>query len=225
MPIYHTLGEIPRKRHTMFRQPDGGLYAEELDGARRIHRARRRCCTTLHPPTTVKSARRIRDMAYEADDDRTLRHRHFLHRAPASRAGARRSTARRSCSTHDVAMLYVEPDEQDQHFYKNAPGRRDRLREQRAPACSSRRSAICPYPRGRLSRHPSRHHRIASGSISADGPAQVPDHREPRARAVAEALSQRVRPADRRRALLASATSAVRASSARTTRWATSGSS
>ena len=30
MPIYHTLGKIPPKRHTQFRKPDGTLYAEEL---------------------------------------------------------------------------------------------------------------------------------------------------------------------------------------------------
>lgn len=30
MPVYHTLGQIPRKRHTVFRKPDGDLYAEEL---------------------------------------------------------------------------------------------------------------------------------------------------------------------------------------------------
>ena len=28
MPYYHTLGTIPRKRHIIFRKPDGGLYAE-----------------------------------------------------------------------------------------------------------------------------------------------------------------------------------------------------
>ena len=26
MPIYHTLGQIPRKRHIAFRRPDGALY-------------------------------------------------------------------------------------------------------------------------------------------------------------------------------------------------------
>jgi homogentisate 1,2-dioxygenase len=30
MPSYHTLGRIPHKRHTQFRKPDGGLYAEQL---------------------------------------------------------------------------------------------------------------------------------------------------------------------------------------------------
>jgi homogentisate 1,2-dioxygenase len=32
MPYYRSAGEIPRKRHTQFRGPDGGLYAEELMG-------------------------------------------------------------------------------------------------------------------------------------------------------------------------------------------------
>jgi homogentisate 1,2-dioxygenase len=32
MPYYRAVGEIPRKRHTQFRRPDGGLYAEELMG-------------------------------------------------------------------------------------------------------------------------------------------------------------------------------------------------
>lgn len=32
MPLYHTLGKIPPKRHTQFRKPDGTLYAEQLFG-------------------------------------------------------------------------------------------------------------------------------------------------------------------------------------------------
>lgn len=32
MPIYHRLGQIPQKRHTIFEKPDGGLYYEQLFG-------------------------------------------------------------------------------------------------------------------------------------------------------------------------------------------------
>lgn len=32
MPYYRSVGDIPRKRHQVFRQPDGGLYNEELMG-------------------------------------------------------------------------------------------------------------------------------------------------------------------------------------------------
>jgi homogentisate 1,2-dioxygenase len=32
MPYYRQVGDVPRKRHVQFRQPDGSLYAEELMG-------------------------------------------------------------------------------------------------------------------------------------------------------------------------------------------------
>lgn len=32
MPFYHKLGQIPPKRHTVFRKPDGELYSEQLFG-------------------------------------------------------------------------------------------------------------------------------------------------------------------------------------------------
>ena len=32
MAYYRQVGEVPPKRHTQFRRPDGGLYAEELMG-------------------------------------------------------------------------------------------------------------------------------------------------------------------------------------------------
>ncbi len=32
MPLYHHLGLVPSKRHTVFRKPDGGLYYEQLFG-------------------------------------------------------------------------------------------------------------------------------------------------------------------------------------------------
>ena len=32
MPLYHTLGKIPHKRHTVFKKPDGTLYYEQLFG-------------------------------------------------------------------------------------------------------------------------------------------------------------------------------------------------
>ena len=32
MPFYRSVGDVPRKRHTQHRAPDGGLYAEELVG-------------------------------------------------------------------------------------------------------------------------------------------------------------------------------------------------
>ena len=32
MPFYHKLGQVPEKRHTQFRKPDGTLHHEQLFG-------------------------------------------------------------------------------------------------------------------------------------------------------------------------------------------------
>jgi len=53
MPVYHKLGQIPAKRHTVFRKPDGNLYAEELvstEGFSSVYSLVYHC----HPPTIVK---------------------------------------------------------------------------------------------------------------------------------------------------------------------------
>ena len=54
MPIYHTLGKIPAKRHTVFRQPNGKLYAEELVSTEGFSGMYSLVYHT-HPPTIVKS--------------------------------------------------------------------------------------------------------------------------------------------------------------------------
>ncbi len=37
MPMYQARGQLPRKRHTVFRRPDGGLYSEQLVGHEGFH--------------------------------------------------------------------------------------------------------------------------------------------------------------------------------------------
>ncbi|HEU4763063.1 MAG TPA: homogentisate 1,2-dioxygenase [Gemmatimonadales bacterium] len=118
MPFYHTLGQIPKKRHTVFRRPDGGLYSEELMG----HEGFVGTSSLLyhvHPPTTVKSARRIRSIVWEADEDTSLRHRHFR-TAQARRGGSATLDRVPLLFNADVAMLYVAPDRNDEHFYRNS---------------------------------------------------------------------------------------------------------
>jgi len=118
MPIYHTLGEIPKKRHTAFRKPGGGIYAEELMG----HEGFTGTSALLyhvHPPTTVKSVRRVKETTLEADPDQALRHRHFL-TSRAKTGGSPTLDRIPLLFNQDISMSYVEPDEQDAHFYRNA---------------------------------------------------------------------------------------------------------
>ena len=54
MPIYQRSGSIPKKRHTVFRQPNGQLYHEELFGTEGFA-STSSLLYHLNPPTMVKS--------------------------------------------------------------------------------------------------------------------------------------------------------------------------
>jgi homogentisate 1,2-dioxygenase len=54
MSYYFKLGQIPHKRHTQFRQPDGSLYHEELMGLRGFSGAKS-LLYHLRPPTEVSN--------------------------------------------------------------------------------------------------------------------------------------------------------------------------
>ncbi len=122
MPYYRSVGEVPRKRHTQFRRPDGGLYAEELmgiegfshDSALLYHR---------HLPTAIVGAT-------PADDAVAPRHtrpnhpllpRHLLtHKVDPGTADA--VTGRQLLmSNSDVRILYAVAD-RPSPLYRNAIG-------------------------------------------------------------------------------------------------------
>lgn len=74
MAHYHTLGLIPPKRHTQFRQPDGSLYHEELfstfgfdDNYSLLYH--------IHPPTKIKQVGDAYSVAPEIAADKQLKPR------------------------------------------------------------------------------------------------------------------------------------------------------
>jgi len=120
MPYYHTLGRIPRKRHIAFRKPDGSVYHEQLVGIEGFT-GPAALLYHIHPPTTVTSVRRLRETPYLASDDKTLKHRHFK-TAGIGRGGSPTLDRVPMLFNDDIAMLYVAPDREDEHFYRNAQG-------------------------------------------------------------------------------------------------------
>lgn len=76
MPYYHTLGQIPPKRHTQFRKPDGSLYSEQLvstEGFSDVY------SITYHnyPPTMVKSVDSPIDVKPDIAVQHNMQHRSF----------------------------------------------------------------------------------------------------------------------------------------------------
>jgi homogentisate 1,2-dioxygenase len=76
MPHYHTLGEIPPKRHTQFRRPDGELYKEELfstEGFSNVYSL----LYHYHPPTAILNVGKPIDVKPEVVEDMEMLHRSF----------------------------------------------------------------------------------------------------------------------------------------------------
>ncbi|MBI1895854.1 MAG: homogentisate 1,2-dioxygenase [Acidobacteria bacterium] len=120
MPIYHRLGDVPRKRHSVFRQKSGEMHAEELIGnkgftgpASLLYHLRR--------PTGVRSAKTLRTLSWEIDPDCALRHRHFL--TGGLKTGPSPTLDRAPLLfNRDVALEFVRAEKDDDHFFRNSQG-------------------------------------------------------------------------------------------------------
>lgn len=76
MPHYYQLGKVPPKRHTQFRKPDGGLYAEELvstEGFSDVYSL----VYHAHPPTLVEKIDKPYSVAPEIAEEKNLQHRAY----------------------------------------------------------------------------------------------------------------------------------------------------
>ena len=65
MPYYRVTGDIPRKRHTRFQRPGGGLYAEELMGEEGFS-SDSSLLYHVRPPTAIVKSEAITDVAEQA---------------------------------------------------------------------------------------------------------------------------------------------------------------
>jgi len=71
MPFYKKLGQIPPKRHTVFRQPNGELYHEQLFGTVGFE-GMSSLLYHVHPPTVVKEILGSESVAPEIAVDKNL---------------------------------------------------------------------------------------------------------------------------------------------------------
>ncbi|MBA2555478.1 MAG: homogentisate 1,2-dioxygenase, partial [Geodermatophilaceae bacterium] len=109
MPYYRRVGEIPHKRHTAFRKPDGGLYAEELMG---IEGFSSDSALLYHDglPTAIVDSRVYDEVPVTAGPNHPLLPRHYkTHKLDAS--GADAVTGRQQLMVNgDVRIGYVAAD-------------------------------------------------------------------------------------------------------------------
>ena len=77
MPIYHHLGQLPPKRHTQFRQPDGSLYHEQLFGTVGFD-GMASLMYHVAPPTRVKEIVGKTDLRPAIAEEKTITARKLL---------------------------------------------------------------------------------------------------------------------------------------------------
>lgn len=118
MVFYHKLGKIPHKRHTAFRNPEGGLYPEHLMGNLGFSGIKS-LLYTLRPPTRLSRIEPLGELQPEAEPDESLHLRHFrTHKlsAPGPSVVLNRIPL---LFNEDVALSLARPSLDDLFFYRN----------------------------------------------------------------------------------------------------------
>ncbi|KAA3643371.1 MAG: homogentisate 1,2-dioxygenase [Chloroflexi bacterium] len=118
MPFYHKLGEIPHKRHTQFRKPNGGLYREELMGLEGFSGIQSILYHNFLPPRVLK----VEDLGPskpEYVDFGAIRHR-ALRTSDVPSGGDPVQARRTLMGNKDVTMGISRPTESMDYFYRNA---------------------------------------------------------------------------------------------------------
>ena len=120
MTYYHKLGEVARKRHTQFRQPDGSLYHEEVMG---IHgfAGVQSILYHLRPPTAIRRVGTVATPPIAYEDAGPLRPRH-LRAAPLPAGGDAISSRVPLMGNSDVVLHLARPTEPMTYWYKFAHG-------------------------------------------------------------------------------------------------------
>jgi homogentisate 1,2-dioxygenase len=119
MPYYYKLGEIPPKRHTQFRKPDGTLYSEQLfstegfsnDYSLLYH---------INPPTQITKTEKPVNVAPQIAEEKMLQHRSFEGFAVKPAADYLESRVP-ILVNNDVHVVLAAPQQSTaDYFYKNA---------------------------------------------------------------------------------------------------------
>ncbi len=120
MPSYLRLGQLPPKRHTQFRKPDGSLYHEEIFGTEAFSGV----YSTLyheHAPTSVSKIEKQRDLSVTEWKPETHRH-HHVRTKDLEFAKDVIEGRQPLFYNDDVFISSVRPSQSMKSFFRNAQG-------------------------------------------------------------------------------------------------------
>lgn len=119
MPYYYQSGTIPHKRHTQFRKPDGGLYAEQLfstEGFSSDYSLLYHC----HPPTVIIATEIPYDVLPRIAEEKMLKHRSFEGFRVLPQADYLQSRVPVLVNNDCHLVLAAPQNSTADYFYKNA---------------------------------------------------------------------------------------------------------
>lgn len=118
MAYYHKMGQIPHKRHTQFRKPDGKLYREEVMGLEGFSGLQSILYHHFLPPR-IKETEYLGDMHVEYVPYGAIRHRAFQTKTFEA-FGDALSSRKVLMGNRDVTLSVARPTESMSYFYRNA---------------------------------------------------------------------------------------------------------
>lgn len=120
MAFYVQRGEVPRKRHTIFRQRSGELYREHLMGTLGFS-GPASLLYHVHPPTRVTGTRLIGRVELQSEEDPRLRMRHFrLSDLPVGESLIVGRTPLLFNTDLTISLASAKTDSEQAEFYRNA---------------------------------------------------------------------------------------------------------
>jgi homogentisate 1,2-dioxygenase len=120
MPYYYRLGDVPHKRHTQFRRPDGSLYHEELMGVHGFSGVKS-LLYHLEPPTRIHSVALESKVEIPYEEPGPLRHRLLRSESLPARGDA--VLGRVPLMGNDEVLIHVaRPREPMPYWYRFAHG-------------------------------------------------------------------------------------------------------
>lgn len=119
---YHSLGDIPHKRHTQFRQPDGSLYKEELVSSLGFSGIYSNLYH-IYPPTRIKGMKKPKALHQEINTDYGLKQTHLDTSGVTTTGGDYLDSRKVLMRNADVSIALCKPSIRTMdYYYKNAEG-------------------------------------------------------------------------------------------------------
>ena len=118
--FYRQMGQIPKKRHTIFRKEDGSLYREQVMGTRGFSGSQS-ILYHHYLPTEVEKAELVKSYLPEYEEQAALKHRHFI-TDNISITGNALDAREYLLGNQDLLIGTINVSEPMESFYRNGDG-------------------------------------------------------------------------------------------------------